>query len=321
MSMRRTLRTLPCLTLLLSGLCMGGSSGVAAASGSTDVWKLVNRTCVNNQQTQEVEAGRACFDPQGHMANWDNVGEDAASSKVAGAKEDYTYKLPDVIAAGQDNKIELSATVSQVTDGGAHARVCETGGFAHREQGDPCATTAEAPNGESASASAGITQIPGEAAPGQIVTVMVSFEEPGGTLYFSYRADGHKTTVTYQFDGREHDPQLHQVRLIDAEGKGTFTVVGPLRYDMEGESESGSAKIVITKDSGATHTVHLTLRRALFNAPQEADLFYRVTQSTVKCAPVGRQVEVELFDGSSPVVRVCKIGSDFTRFQDDVHHD
>src|SRR6476619_2801143 len=108
------------LTASLAGIGSVATTTVADAAQSTTVWQLVNRTCTGN----EVEAGRACFDPAGHADGWNSVNERSADGKVNGEKQDYTYQLPDAVAPGNDNRIKLTAEVSQVSDGGEHARMC-----------------------------------------------------------------------------------------------------------------------------------------------------------------------------------------------------
>jgi hypothetical protein len=67
-----------------------------------------------------------------------------------------------------------------------------------KESGEPCATTAEAPNGGSDAKTTTLTLLPGNAAAGTKVTLSIGFEEPGGQLYFTYQAGAATTTTTTQ---------------------------------------------------------------------------------------------------------------------------
>ena len=311
--MRRVLTMMFSLSLFATGLASLGSTA-AGADDSTTVWKLVNRTCTGN----EVEAGRACFDPAGHAADWEQVAESSANGKVEGSKQDYTYRLPDVISDDQANLVQLHAQVSQISDGGAHARICLSGPFGHKESGDPCATTDEAPNGQSASKDATLTLNANVGSPGQVVTVTIGFEEPGGYVNFNYRATDERNTVVHQYSGTYAlaDPGT-KFKKIHFTGSGTFRVTGPLRADMEGNHVDGTATWRF-HFGGGSHTVDLNLIAGSYTYRHRVDLEYEVTDSNLRCLPVGHHVKVTASDPRRFSFHIC--GDEDNDFGDNSMH-
>jgi len=297
------------LALVAAGLVGVLPAAPASASDATTVWKLVVRHCTAN----EVAVGEACFDPAGHADGYNSVTSVSADGKTNGEHNSYEYHLPDVIGAGQANQVQLTANVDQITDGGAHSRICLNvyGLFdtQHESGEEPCATTEETENGASASASHNLTLIPSEGTTGEIRTLTIGFEEPGGYVNYDYKATNPKHTIHFSFGGDDH---LTQQSRIDMDGTGSFKVFGSLGANMPSHDEAGTAVFKYTKSSDETRTAHMELVTATFTkAGHRASLYFRVTKSTLGCAKVGRQVHVKLADNQFAEFRLCSVDEVF----------
>jgi hypothetical protein len=262
-------------------------------------WTLVNTLCKAGQ----VETGRACFDPAGHASEWAAVNEGSANSNTTGYTVTYTYTLPETIVPGGQNQVILSGNVSNVTNGGAHARVCATLPFSKKESAEPCATTAEAANGQSAAQTTTLTLVPFDAAAGTKVTLSIGFEEPGGQLYFTYQARApQRARVSYHFRGDYVAPKVVRViKTLKIVGAGSFEVDRPLDAGplLPGHNPRGSALIQLQYAAKpGVHSAELALTRAQYTGGyrQLLKLTYRVTRSTTACLPVGRQLQISALD-------------------------
>jgi hypothetical protein len=314
---RRNLAIIPALALLFGVMVGVVPASPAGATDAVTVWKLVERTCKSN----ETPAGKACFDPAGHAQDYNSVSSEAADGKTNGEHNSYTYRMPDTIAVGQNNQVQLTADVDQITDGGAHSRICLNvyGQFSKTDDDEPCATTAETPNGQEASASRTITLEPSNGVSGTIITLTIGFEEPGGYVNYDYKATNPRTHVNFSFTGRDHRHEGGgRYSAITVTGDGAFDVLGPTQPTMDSDSNSdaqhGSATVRLRRSSGTTRIADLRFQRAIYHPMKHsATLIFRVTRSQLTCLPKSRKVDFHAVDkatlefdfcGFSPLLRV-----------------
>ncbi|HWC33716.1 MAG TPA: hypothetical protein VG650_02700 [Mycobacteriales bacterium] len=309
---------MPILALLGGGLVGVLPALPAAAAPATTVWTLVTRTCTAN----EVPAGEACFDGAGHAQDYNTVTSATADGKTTGEHNSYEYELPNKIAAGQDNEVKLTANVDEVTDGGAHSRVClqDYGQFGYTEAGDQCATTAEAGNGQNASASHTATLIPSNGDTGEIITLTIGFEEPGGYVNFDYKASNPVHHVKFGFSARvsrhEGGGKFTTINLV---GSGSFDAVGPLVTSMPSTAEQGTAEVRFKEPNGDEGAARLVLRRArYFPKDHAADLTFRVSKSSLSCLPKARTFDISADNNKSLEFDMCGFSPRLLVEQDDV---
>ena len=269
---------------------------------STVTWTLVNTPCTPGAAlgsitlgSQAVPTGRGCYDPAGALfqSDW-TVNEGSATWDVPGRwSAQYSYSVPDTVSSSASLPMSIDLQELAGSSSGFHEQFCVTGGsYVTVLQSDPCARAGTDVAFGTASGSATLTlDSTGDVPAGTTDIVTIGFGD-GGHLYFDYHA-GPTPLTTYHYSVEARTEADH---LTDTySGHGTFKVPTGSYESAQVFSPHGSMTAVVHGPHG-THTVLLTLTRATFSARAEKIVaFFRVTRSTLTCAPVRRPVEFDMY--------------------------
>jgi hypothetical protein len=266
---------------------------------STVTWTLVNAPCTPGGSlgsitlsAQAEPEGRACYDPAGTVFPSDfQAHEGSAAYDVPGQyASQFSYAFPDTVPpAGASLPLSIDTQELAGSASGFHDEFCVTGGsYVTVLQSDPCARAGTDVAFGTASGSATLTLDSNNASTGTPDIVTLGFQD-GPHLYFDYHAGPTpRTTYHYSVEAKGTTP------ASTFNGHGTFEVPTGTTGRTQVLAPHGSMTAILHGKHG-THTVLLTLTRATFDPGLKyLDAFYRVTRSTLTCAPAGRQVEFYL---------------------------
>jgi hypothetical protein len=317
------------VALAASGLALTASASAAVRlvphnQNSTVTWTLVNTPCTPrgslgsiNLSSQVVPAGRGCYDPAGALfqSDW-QVNEGSATWDVPGSwSAQYSYTVPDTVPpAGASLPMSIDVQELAGSGSGFHEQYCANAGTSMTIlQSDPCARAGTDVAHGTASGSATLTlDTSGNASEGTANIVTISFQD-GGHLYFDYHA-GPTPRTTYHYE-------------MEADGAGSYSAD---KYRAHGtfqvpEGTTGSTRVILPHGSmtavihgtHGAHTILLTMTGATFypklGGYPALKTTFRVTRSSLTCAPVGRQAHFTIIFNSTASVfqgSLCDRGSD-----------
>jgi hypothetical protein len=283
---------------------------VVARTQNTTVWTLVNMPCTpgylvgsGSLSSQAVPAGRGCYDPAGALFSSDwQVNEGSATWDVPGRwSAQYSYSVPDTVpSTGASLPMSIALQELAGSASGFHEQYCvEAGTYMTIPQPFPCAKAGTDVANGSASGSATLTlDTTGNARAGTPNIVTIGFGD-GGHLYFDYHA-GAEPRTTYHYTMKATGEGSHRADTYT--GHGTFQVPSGTTTRTPAIAPHGSVTAVLQGKHGA-HTILLKLIRATF-LPKVVNSFgvqsallatFRVTRSSLNCAPVNRQATFNLF--------------------------
>src|SRR5262249_3522841 len=142
---------------------------------------------------------------------------------------------------------------------------------------------------------------------GNLLTVTIGFEEPGGRVNYSYKATNPTTKIAFSFKGSDEIGKQPNHYRITIDGSGAFKAIGAAGQNNPSEDEHG--ELVYSEfRGGEVRRAHATLVSATYTDSKKlAHLFFRVTQSNLGCAPVRRHIDVIAANKRYLTFQICRV--------------
>jgi hypothetical protein len=150
------------------------------------------------------------------------------------------------------------------------------------------------------------------------ITLAIGIQDGPSFLYtYRFAAPPNRTKIRYSFGGTVMQPKTKtNIDALRLTGFGSFLLVFPYTDGFaRGDRVEGTAQIEFLNARGHAFPVHLkAIRAKYFPASNAVQVRYRVTASTLRCAPVGRELTMTAEDdvgGDKIFFGICNV-SDFT---------